>query len=186
MSTNCLDLLLCVQCTLMQGSLLDPRQYNYLACVELVTSAGLKTLFLMLKSAAMSGQTISKELHSHSLCPTQQGHPDPLAYLSQVRLLGVACQLCTLPFRHSWQSHQMRLWLFYVVLAGEFTFLLFLSWSHCSSKGCSAIAKVGCFCLVPSASLPLRHPALRRAFCITGTCHSCKQTLHFQWALMLL
>lgn len=49
----------------------------------------------------------------------------------------------------------MRLWLFYVVLAGEFTFLLFLSWSHCSSKGCSAIAKVGCFCLVPSASLPL-------------------------------
>ncbi len=171
---------------------LDPGSSDsqlYFVCVELVTSAGLTPFFSMSKSAATSGQTVPKELHSHSLCPTQQGHP---LVLLPIRLSGEACQLCTLPFGHSWQHHQMSLLLRSVVLSGKLPFLLFLSWSHCSSKACFAAAKVGCFCLVPSAFLPafvlahLGHPVFSRAFCITAACHSCKQALHFQWTLMPL
>jgi len=111
---------------------------------------------------------------------------------ARVRLHGGACQLCTLPLGHLWQCHQMTLLLPNVVLSGRFPFSLFLSWSHCFSKAWFACAKVGCFCRVPSASLPrfafahLGHPVLLRAFIITGACHSCKQALHFHWALMLL
>ena len=142
--------------------------------------------FMMSKSAATSGQTVSKELHSQSCCPTQQGHP--LVFLA-VRLFGEACQLCTLPLGHSWQFLQMGLLLLNVIRSGKFPSLLFLSWSHCSSKTCFAVAKVGCFCLVPSAFLPafvlahLGHPVFSRAFCITPACHACRQALHFQWAL---
>ena len=141
------------------------------------------------KSAATSGQTVSKELHSQSCCPAQQGHP--VVFLA-VRLFGEACQLCTLPFGHSWQRHQMSLGLCNDVLSGKFSTSLFLSWSHCSSNSWSAAAKVGCFCLVPSAFLPpfafahLGHPDLSRALSKTGACHLCKQALHFQWALMPL
>ncbi len=66
----------------------------YFVCVELVTPAGLTPFLMVSKSAATSGQTVFKELHSHSLCPTQQGHP---LDLMPIRLFGEACQLCTLP-----------------------------------------------------------------------------------------
>ena len=161
----------------------------YLVDVELVTSAGLTPFLLVSKSAATSGETVSNELHSHSLCPTQQGHP--LALLG-IRLFGEACQLCTLPFGHCRQHHQTRFVLPSVVLSGKHPFSLFLLWSHCSSKVCCASAKVGCFCLEPSALLPpfacahLGQPVLSCALCPTPACHSCKQALHFQWALMLL
>jgi len=155
----------------------------YFVLVELVTSAGLTPFFFMSKSAATSGQTVSKELHSHSLCPTQQGHP--LALLP-ARLFGEACQLCTLLFGHSWQCHQISLWLCNVVLSGKFPFLLFLSRSHCSSKACFAPAKVGCFCLGPCALAHLGHPVFSKVLPVTEACHSCKQALHFQWALIVL
>ncbi len=67
----------------------------------------------MSKSAATSGQTVCKELHSQSIRPTQQGHP--VSFLP-VRVFGRACQLCILPFRHSWQCHQMNLLLCKVML----------------------------------------------------------------------
>ena len=102
-------------------------------------------------SAATSGQTVSKELQSQSILPTQQGHA--LALLA-VCLVGEACQLCSLPLGHLRQCHQMSLSLPDVILSGKFPFLLFLSWSHCSSKACFAAVKVRCFCLVPSAFLP--------------------------------
>ncbi len=144
----------------------------------------------MSKSAATSGQTVSRELHAHSFFPTQQGHPP--GFLSEVRLHGGACQLCTLPLGHLWQCHQMTLLLPNFVLSGNFPFLMFMSWSHCSSKACYAPAKVGRFCLVPSAFLPafafahLGHPVLPRVLSKTEACHLCKQALHFQWARMLL
>jgi len=103
-----------------------------------------------------------------------------------------ACQLCTLPLGHLWQHHQMSLLLHDVVLSGRFPFSPFLSWSHCSSKACFAPAKVECLCLVPSAFLPafalahLGHPDLPCVLFQTEACHSCKQALHLQWALMLL
>ncbi len=81
-----------------------------------------------------------------------------------------ACQLCTLPLGHLCQCHQMTLLLPNVVLSGKFPFLMFLSWSHCSSKACFAPAKVGRFCLVPSAFLPafafahLGHPVLHVSY----------------------
>ena len=159
--------------------------------VELVTSAGLTPFFSVSKSAAISGHTVSRELQSQSWLPAQKGQP--LAFLPcQVRLYERACQLCTLPCGHSWQHHQMCLPLCSVVLSGELPFSLFLSWSHCSSKGCFAVVKVGCFCLVPSAFLPtcalahLGHPVLAHTLLLTEVCHSCKQALHFQWDLMLL
>ena len=103
-----------------------------------------------------------------------------------------ACQLCTLPLGHLCQCHQMTLLLPNVVLSGKFPFLMFLSWSHCSSKACFAPAKVGRFCLVPSAFLPaivlahLGHPVFSRALCVTAVYHSCKQAVNFLWALMWL
>jgi len=157
---------------------------------ELVTSARLTPFCSASKSAATSGQTVSKELHSHTFCPTQQGHP--LASLPFIRLFGETCQLCTLPLEHIRQCHQMSLWLLNVASSGKFPFLLFLSWSHCSSKACFTAAKVGCFCLVPSAFLPaivlahLGHPVFSRALCVTAVYHSCKQAVNFLWALMWL
>jgi len=142
----------------------------YFELVELVTSAGETPLF----SAATSGQTVSKELQSQSILPTQQGHA--LALLA-VCLVGEACQLCSLPLGHSRQCHQMSLSLPDVILSGKFPFLLFLSWSHCSSKACFAAVKVRCFCLVPSAFLPafvpahLGHPLFSCTLLRTGACH---------------
>ena len=69
------------------------------------------------KSAAISGHTISRELHSQSCFPAQQGHPD--GFLREVQLYGRACQLCTLPFGHSGHCHQMSLWLCNDVLSGN-------------------------------------------------------------------
>jgi hypothetical protein len=177
----------CAERFLAPGSS-DSQLYSVVA--ELVTSAAVTPFFSTSKSAAISGQTVSKELQSQSFCPAQQGHPDGL--LHEVRSHGRACQLCTLPFGHSWHCHQMSLLLCNDVLSGEFPFSLFLSWSHCRSKACFAAAKVGCFCLVPSAFLPpfafahFGHPLLPRALFNTEACHSCKQALHFQWALMWL
>ncbi|DBA98557.1 TPA: hypothetical protein ACH3X1_014359 [Trebouxia sp. C0004] len=66
---------------------------------EVVTTAGLTPFFSTSKSAAISGQTVSKELHLQTFCPAQQGHP--VALRLEVQLAGRACQLCTLPFGHS-------------------------------------------------------------------------------------
>ena len=96
----------------------------YFVCVELVTLAGPTPFVLMSKSAATSGQTVSRELHWQSFFPAQKGHP---AFLSEVRLLARACQLCTLPIGHSWHCHQMSLPLCNVVLSGKLPYLLFLS-----------------------------------------------------------
>ena len=161
----------------------------YLECPEVVTSAAVTPFFSTSKSAAISGQTVSKELHSQSWCPAQQGHPEELP---EVRLCARACQLCILPFGHSWHCHQINLPLRNDVFSGKCSFSLFLSWSHCCSKACLAAAEVGCFCLVPYAFLPLLalahlgHPVLKRVLFNTGACPSCKQALHFQWALMWL
>ena len=48
----------------------------YLVCAELVSSAALIPFFSASKSAAISGQTVSKELHLQNFRPTQKGHPD--------------------------------------------------------------------------------------------------------------
>ena len=162
----------------------------YLVPAPLVTSEALIPFSSMSKSAAISGQTVSRELHSQSFCPAQQGQPD--GFLAKVRLFGQACQLCTLPFGHAWHCHQMSLLLRNVVLSGKFPLSLFFPLSHCCSKACSAAANVGCFCLVPSAFRPafalahLGHPDLPRTLLHTAVCHSYKQTQHFQWAFMLL
>jgi len=138
--------------------------HAYFVLVELVTSAGLTPFVCVSKSAAISGQTVFKELHSQTFCPTQKGQP--FVFLPMFRPFGLACQLCILPCGHSLQHHQMSLLLCNVVLSGKFPFSLFLSWSHCSNKTCSALAKVGCFFRVPSAFLPafalahLGHPDL--------------------------
>ena len=71
----------------------------YLVLAELVTSPAVTPFFSTSKSAATSGQTVSKELHSQTFWPAQQGHP--VCFLPKFREKARACQLCTLPLGHS-------------------------------------------------------------------------------------
>ncbi len=109
-----------------------------------------------------------------------------------VREKARACQLCTLPLGHLWQHHQMSLLLHDVVLSGRLFSPVFSipvmvpllqQGMLCSCKSRvllpSAICTLASVCLGTNGA-----PSL--ALCSTEACHSYKQTLHLQWACMLL